>query len=307
MSRITLAVKPTVRRRPVEPPKESSAPVDHFFGMDRIRSLVTELIGLKDTLLSLITTVQDKLIYTDELARQIHEIQKGEPGKDGEDLTELELMPHIKYIVKQVKSELKAVTAPPVLAGKPGTTPVFGVDYFTPAHQRKMVEKVLKSMPQPKEVEVPTIDHSQLAIAVIAEILDKKLIKTEHVDGLAETISSYRNQLARGAGYIHGGGDTVKAGANITVTRNQDGTTTISGPAPGTATWYRGEKITLAGDSKTFTLTNAPTSVVNLTLDRQLQLAAVDYTGTIDGVNKTFAFVTAVDASLQDIIYADYS
>lgn len=77
--------------------------------------------------------------------------------------------------------------------------------------------------------------------------------------------------------------------------------------ATGAVSWTLGEQITLAGDNKTFTLANAPTSILNLTVDRQPQIKGLDYTGTINGVNKTFVFTLSVDASLQTLIYADYS
>lgn len=75
----------------------------------------------------------------------------------------------------------------------------------------------------------------------------------------------------------------------------------------GSSTWYVGEHVTLAGDGKTLTLLHAPTSVISLTVDRQPQINGLDYTGTIDGTNKTFAFGTAIDPSLLTLIYADYS
>ena len=72
-------------------------------------------------------------------------------------------------------------------------------------------------------------------------------------------------------------------------------------------TWHVGEQITLAGNKMTFTLTFAPSSVINLTVSRQPQINGLDYTGTINGVNKTFVFTSPVDSSLLTSIYADYA
>lgn len=74
----------------------------------------------------------------------------------------------------------------------------------------------------------------------------------------------------------------------------------------GTTAWTGPEHLTLAGDSKTFILAVAPTAVITLYGGHQPQIYGVDFTGTIDGVNKTFAYVSAVDASIISDQYAIY-
>lgn len=81
---------------------------------------------------------------------------------------------------------------------------------------------------------------------------------------------------------------------------------TFSNASTGGGTWHQSEVVTLAGDSKTFTLANAPTSVIYLLGGHQPQIYGIDFTGTIDGSNKTFAYVTAVDSSLLTDQYATY-
>lgn len=76
--------------------------------------------------------------------------------------------------------------------------------------------------------------------------------------------------------------------------------------ASSSGTWYQSEAVTLGGDNKTFTLAHAPTSVIYLLGGHQPQIYSIDFTGTIDGVNKTFAYATAVDASLISDQYATY-
>lgn len=76
--------------------------------------------------------------------------------------------------------------------------------------------------------------------------------------------------------------------------------------AGGSGVWTQSEKLTLAGDGKTFVLANAPTSVIYLLGGHQPQVYSIDFTGAINGVNKTFAYVTAQDASVLNDQYATY-
>lgn len=60
-------------------------------------------------------------------------------------------------------------------------------------------------------------------------------LSTGHIDGLDQTIRAIHHQLGTGGGraYLHGGGDTVVAGTNITITANPNGTKTISATGGG--------------------------------------------------------------------------
>lgn len=84
------------------------------------------------------------------------------------------------------------------------------------------------------------------------------------------------------------------------------GTTTFGNVASGGGTWTQSEHITLAADNKTFTLATAPSSVIYLLGGHQPQIHGVDFTGTIDGSNKTFVYATAQDASVTSDQYATY-
>lgn len=75
----------------------------------------------------------------------------------------------------------------------------------------------------------------------------------------------------------------------------------------GSSTWYNGEQITLAGDNKTFTLAHAPSSTIFPFVDRQPQIYNLDFTGTINGINKTFVFTVAIPSSLLLLVYSNYA
>lgn len=102
-----------------------------------------------------------------------------------------------------------------------------------------------------------------------------------------------------------------EAGTNITIVpvfKNGVLTLTVNSTGAAPATWHNSEQITLQGDGKTFALANAPTAVIFLYVDRQPQIYVLDYTGNINGTNKTFVFTTlgTPDPSLASQIYATY-
>jgi hypothetical protein len=125
----------------------------------------------------------------------------------------------------------------------------------------KIVENVLARIPEPKKIDLKAITKSVLkaipenkaSLKIIQEkiemdpmsVIDKIMampegkfkLKQTMIDGLEQTMSAFRSQLGRG--YLHGGGDTVKAGTGITLTKNTDGTTTIVATGGGTNYWDR--------------------------------------------------------------------
>ena len=77
-----------------------------------------------------------------------------------------------------------------------------------------------------------------------------------------------------------------------------------SGGSSGGA-WYV-EKVTLAGDNKTFTLSHSPTSVIFLYSNNQPQIYGTDYTGAINSSNATYVYTVPIDPSLINYQYASY-
>src|SRR5665213_2134392 len=104
---------------------------------------------------------------------------------------------------------------------------------------------------------------------------------------------------------------TVVSLTNLLVTPGGEAVVKVTGTTFGNAssgggTWYQSEAVTLGGDSKTFTLAHAPTSVIYLLGGHQPQIYGVDFTGTINGSNATFVYATAVDPSIATDQYATY-
>lgn len=93
-----------------------------------------------------------------------------------------------------------------------------------------VVPEVVKHIPKPKDGQTIKGERGQDGKhadpeAVVEHLVKTKKLKVEHIDGLGETLASIRNIKAFGA--MRGGGDTVEAGSNVTIT-NTNGVKTIS-------------------------------------------------------------------------------
>jgi len=155
----------------------------------------------------------------------------------------------------------------PTLQGNPGT----------PADEEKIIKTVLSKIPPapkaPKLDEtalfkrfVSKLPENKASLKIIQEIFetdpmlvidkilalpeDKFRLKTSHITGLDQTIRAIHSQIGQ-RGYLHGGGDTVVAGTNITLTRNTNGTVTINSTGGGAS------PLTTKGDLYTYSTVNA--------------------------------------------------
>ena len=112
----------------------------------------------------------------------------------------------------------------------------------------------------PSPIDLTTNEEriKELVLSLIPEYDDSELeAKIESLRNEIEIVKS----VPRGKRYMHGGGDTVKQGTNITITTNSDGSKTISG---GASSGLNVLAATGAVDNSnvTFTFASAPTLVV---------------------------------------------
>jgi len=126
----------------------------------------------------------------------------------------------------------------------------------------RVITRLTKGQKDSKE---SVIDMPAIISAVIGHLKDKKVLSKEHIGGLEEEISSYRNQLA-GKHYgddtwARGGGDTVEAGSGVTITSNAAGRKVIS--AVGTAPVALTPTGTVNGVNATFGVLSQPSSVIS--------------------------------------------
>lgn len=198
--------------------------------------------------------------------------EKGEKGEDG-------YSPSIQDITNQVLSKIELPKNGK--DGKDGFVPIKGIDYLTENDIAFLKQEVLKSLPVQKQN-----DEDFLHLFT----KKGKKLSIKHIDGLEQTISAFSNQLGRG--YLHGGGDTVKAGTNITLTSNSDGTKTITAGG-GTVETPTG---TIDNSNVTFTVTTIPKWIVvnGAQYFEGAGYSRVGLTLTLESVVGTGGFIRAI-------------
>jgi len=111
--------------------------------------------------------------------------------------------------------------------GDPGSSPEL----------ETIVASVIARIREPQDGKDAAVDYDLLSNMVIEKILAEKKLKKEHIDGFEAEMASYRNQLA-GKHYgkdtwARGGGDTVVAGQNVTISTNANGQKVINASGGG--------------------------------------------------------------------------
>lgn len=266
--------------------------IDPTTSFERIMTMLQELEALKEqhksehtqALVSIgkehakqIFTLERKIAEAHKELLRVQEIQRGEPGVKGD-------MPAIQDVVKALIPYI------PAIPGPKGDMPIVNTE--------AIVQKVLKQIPSNKPKE---IDHTKLADEVIKILIKDKKLKTEHITGLPNELASYRNQLA-GKHYgsdttVRGGGDTLKAGTNTTLTRNTDGTVSVNAQAGGggSVSVYSETPVGLInGSNTTYTTLNNITTVIRLTLNGE-DIDPAQYTTSGSG----FTMLTPIPASFS--------
>ena len=256
--------KPPIRgKHPLKKKPEPLFSLEEFAGsVGNVGSLAQELKELKDEVIEVVDykieevdkKVQDKIDSItsqvvenigNEVLTHIGKVKQGNPGKNADTKAILEhleaRMPTIDEIVAKVpKVDEKAITA-----------------------------KILKTIPANKEtLKIIQKNFKTDPMSVIEEIMKlpegKFKLKASSIDGLSQTISAFQSQLGRG--YLHGGGDTVVAGSNITITTNAQGQKVISASAAASGTVTSVSVVTANGISGSVA-TATTTPAITLDID----------------------------------------
>lgn len=214
-------------------------------------------------------------------------LNSNKPVRGKDYFTAKDINDFIRIIESRMRVPLDGVSIP-------GPKPVKGVDYMTDEDKEEMAGIVLSRIKKPENGKDAIIDPD-IMMGMLTK--SKKKLSSAHIDGLEQTISAVVHQLSRG--YLHGGGDTVRAGSNITITRNTDGTTSISSSG-GSGTWYQDE-VLIRTNGTNYTLAHTPTAVVLLYLNGQLQISGTDYTRVGTAVTMT------TPTLVSDTLTATYS
>lgn len=198
-----------------------------------------------------IKTHAHKLVSSFEAIKQGPKGDRGNPGKDVA----------LHAVVQEVLSRIPAP--------KDGDTPI--VD------EKRIAKRVAKLVKLP-EPPAPQEPNHELVIEKIVEMLQGGKIKihASHIEGLEQTIGPVRD-LARRAS-IRGGGDTVAAGTNVTLTRLPSGQVQIS-TTSGSSSKTSDLSSQCTGSNKVFTIPAFTTILSLIGTD-----APIVYRPTIDFV-----------------------
>lgn len=260
---------------------------------------------------ALMKAAQDILRVYDQFSGKIDEFNAiiagkfGPKGDKGDKPTPQEVRDHLMQIVPQMlpditENHLKSLIAPliPEVSdgedgedGDDGYTPQKGVDYMTDDDIAEIASKASEL------TQIPEIDHTMILGAL--NKARKPVLKPEHIEGIQQLFSKILDD--RGVrGYVHGGGDTVKAGTGVAVTRNSDGTTTIAATGS-SGTVVNEEVVSFSGTSGTLAHTPITGTLKLFRGGARLQSGTGnDY--TLSGADITLASV----ASAGEIFLADY-
>lgn len=218
-----------------------------------LRSLREETLNTLSYKLNEIDSRISKLQDTAKLVQQtkneaidlIKEIKTGPAGRDADE----------ERIVNEVISRL------------PDTEQLVArivARFPAPLNEKELIKKVISRIPENKaSLKIIQETFEADPMSVIDKIMSlpegKFKLKSSQIEGLEQTIQAFRSQLGRG--YLHGGGDTVAAGTNITITTNSGGQKVINATSGGfTILTVTG---TVNGVNQIFTVLTKPSIVVS--------------------------------------------
>lgn len=166
--------------------------------------------------------------------------EKGDPGYTpqlGKDyLTPDEIKAFADFIIANVKIPLPK-------DGAPGKDAVVDENKIADLVLKKMdldkVSKlVLKKIKQPEDGKDAIVNIDDI-VKQIVSLPKEKGLKIKELAGWQETQAEFLGMVREtGRQYLHGGGDTVVAGANVTITNGPNGTKIINSTGGGTVTSF---------------------------------------------------------------------
>ena len=226
------------------------------------------------------------------------------PIKGYDYFTDEEINSIISYIQSNVKNGVNGKNG---INGINGYSPVRGKDYWTKEDISKIRKDIEKLIPKIQK-------ESPVDIQEIIKELKKQPIEAKNIEGLPDVKELSHLVKFLKAGGFRGGGDTVVAGTNVTITTNANGQKVItSSGGGGGGTSISNASGTVDGANTTFTVSSTPNYILcdgstyfenyGYTLSGlavTMAFAPVSYVkyasgasvtdagGTVDGANTTF-------------------
>lgn len=227
-------IKGYLQPKKIEQPDRTAA--------ESILGTVALFNDLKNTKQDLINTVDNKISEIEAIAKESKEIVQNGAKKIEDKVADFE---------KTAIGLIEDIKSIPTIKGDKGndadeekleerlTAKIPKLDDFLSKVEKldedKLLKKFISKIPENKaslKIVQETFETDPMSVvekilALPQEKLSKLKLKSSNIDGLDQTISSFRHQIST-RGYLHGGGDTVVAGTNITITPNANGTKTIA-------------------------------------------------------------------------------
>lgn len=236
-------------------------------GIEHINQTVDQKMDEADEILDNLVERANEVIES-MLEMELPEGIPGDPGEPGEDADEEKIK---EEVLAELRNTLdKEAIIQELLLRIP---PAQVID------EKALLKKLLSKVPENKESLKIIRENIEVdPMAIIQKIMElpagKFKIKPDQVDGLEQTMSAFRSQL--GKGYLHGGGDTVVAGANINITTDNNGRKVIS---------------SLTG-AVSRTMTYNADGTLNVTTDSYGTRTCVYSSGLLTGINGTGIYPT---------------
>lgn len=182
--------------------------------------------------------------------------------------------------IRKIKRELKPIPGVDFEIPKPSRSPVFGIDYFTEQYKQKLIKDIIKNIPQQKNISPTIINNNSVADESADSIIKKINSKPKSID--FSVIKNIPYDMLHGIspkrdGAISRGGATLLSQLTDAV---------ITSPTNGQYLVY---------DSTLAKWKNGAGSGGGLT-----ELTA---TGTVDGANTAFTFVSEPTYIVSDGVW----
>lgn len=243
-----IRVRPSLVRqgtiaRPAALEQKQPAPISPF-DLASVVKMVEDIKGMHGKVLEALAHAgniedlkkmhQETLEKGERIFNSIGAVKQGKPGEPGKPAAEVDL--------NEVARRAAALVPKP----KDGDTPVVDL--------KKIAKSAAKYVKVPEAPAVEAVDPDTVLQKVV-EMLKSGDVKlhVKNLEGFEQTIAPIRNLAAKNGG-IRGGGDTVAAGTNVTITTNGSGQKVINALGA--------------------------------------NLAVITVTGTVDDSNKTFSAAT---------------
>ncbi len=278
---------PRIKGKTLKKSVRQPTPLDLAQNVGSVAALVHELNYLKDDIIATVDKelekIDEKIVEVDAKVESVMDIKQGPPGIDADE----------QKIADWVMGNIRV--------------PEDGED-GKDADEKKIIDTVLSKLPKIDEKKIIDKIASNIpkaSLKIIQEKLeidvekitgDKKFkIRADQIEGFEQTKQALRSQIRQDIGYVHGGGDTVAAGTNVTITTNANGDKVIN--SSGGITGLTVGATTITGGATTRILYDNAGVLGEYTITGTGTVVAMQTNPTLSGITMTDATNIVLNAT----------